>query len=321
MATWVRLGTGTAPTSTSSDLVGDYALDNGTVPGDFDETAVNSVRIQWSIVGTSFNDDDLWDDDSVVLETGVVEISTHAGGGSTGNQNTTVNNDATDSSISAGLSVAQWEAALVRGDGADAPDEWADYDQVKGPDGGNLAAASVTVTIDYTPAAPVVNGDGIGHGVASGTSDSNVRVDVVAVGKSAPSSTSASNVLVISTQRGHGVSSGLAVTDVVVVSTGVGHAVPSSTAVASVISGAIPELQVSGFKIELPYIATTAAVEGTALGHAASSATAQADVLVNATAQGQAAPSSLVATDVLIPSTAIGHGAASSTSLGVTTRT
>lgn len=216
MATWVRLGTGTAPSNTDASLVGDYALDNGTIPSDWDGTAVNSVRVQWSIVGTSFNDDDSWNDDSVALETGVIEISTHAGGGSTGNTNTTVNNDNTDSSISGALSDAQWIAALLRGNGTDTSDEWADYVKVKGPDGGNLAAASVTVTIDYTPDSGVnVDGDGIGHATPSGLAVSDVVVN--------------------STQRGHGVSSAQAVADVIVIGTSTGHAIPSGTAAVTLV--------------------------------------------------------------------------------------
>ncbi len=169
MPTWVRVGTGTAPSNTDANLVGDYALDNGTIPSDWGGT-INSVRVQWSVVGTSFNDDDSWDDELVDLMTGAVEISAHPGGGSTGNKNTTVNNDNTDSSISQALSDAQWEAAVVRGSGAASPTEWALYVKIKGPDGGVLTAASVTVTIDYEAAGglAIVKVEGEAVNVAEG---------------------------------------------------------------------------------------------------------------------------------------------------------
>lgn len=152
MATWVRSGTGTAPSDTDSNLVGNYALDNATAPVDFDPAGVNSVRIQWSIAGSGFSDDSWNDNAGCALETGTTEISQHAGGGTTGNQNTTIAHDVTDSTgIPTGLSTAQWEAALVRGDGTLIPDEWCEWVKNKGPDGSTLTVSAVTVTIDYTP--------------------------------------------------------------------------------------------------------------------------------------------------------------------------
>ena len=53
MATWVRSLTGTAPSVTDGDLTGTASLDNGTAPGDFDPTAVDSVRIQWTVAVTA----------------------------------------------------------------------------------------------------------------------------------------------------------------------------------------------------------------------------------------------------------------------------
>jgi hypothetical protein len=152
MATWVRQGTGTAPSATNADLIGNYALDNATAPGDFDPAGVTSVRTEWTITGSGFGDDS-WDNViGVALVGGVssTEIGQHPGEGSTGNKNVARSSDHTDSTgIPAGLTVADWEAAFVRGDGA--ADVWCLWNKVMGPDGSTLAASSLTVTITYTP--------------------------------------------------------------------------------------------------------------------------------------------------------------------------
>lgn len=153
MATWIRQGTGTAPSATDADLVGEYLLDNATAPVGFDPAAVNSVRTQWTITGSGFTDDS-WDDDGgcALVTSGGTEISQHPGGGPTGLQNTSESNDHTDSvGIPTGLSTAEWESARLRGDGTAIPNEWVTWVKNKGPDGSTLAVSAVTVTIDYTP--------------------------------------------------------------------------------------------------------------------------------------------------------------------------
>ncbi|MDF1596951.1 MAG: hypothetical protein P1T08_12805 [Acidimicrobiia bacterium] len=154
MATWIRLGTGTAPSTTDAALVGNYALDNSTAPPDLDPAAVTSIRTQWTVTGSGFVDDS-WDNVAgVAVVTGATEISQHPGEGSTGNQNIARSSDHTDSTgIPTGLSVADWEAAVVRGDGVS--DAWCLWNKVKGADGSTLAASALTVTITYTPAAAV----------------------------------------------------------------------------------------------------------------------------------------------------------------------
>ena len=115
MATWVRQGTGTAPSSTNGDLSGRYSLDNGTAPGDFDETAVTQVDIAYTITGASFSDDS-WDDlRAATLDNGTVIGATINGTDNTGVQNTTSNTNESDTSPNTGLTVAQWEAMAVSG--------------------------------------------------------------------------------------------------------------------------------------------------------------------------------------------------------------
>ena len=152
MATWVRTGTGTAPSVTDADLVGTYALGNATAPADFDGTAVTSVRCQWTITGSGFSDDSWNDDKGCALFTGTGELATFAGGGTTGNQNTSIGEDRTDATPGSG-NTAAWESAAVRGDGTVIPDEWCTWVKVKGPDGSTLTISALTITITYTPTA------------------------------------------------------------------------------------------------------------------------------------------------------------------------
>ena len=154
MATWVRNGTGTAPTATDADLVGSYALDNATAPADFDPAGVTSVQLQWTITGSGFGDDS-WNDDkgAALVTSGGVELAQFPGGGPTGLKNTSEANDVTDSTgIPTGQTTAAWESAFVRGDGTVIPDEWVTWVKTKGPDGSTLAVSSLTVTITYDPA-------------------------------------------------------------------------------------------------------------------------------------------------------------------------
>ncbi len=160
MADWVRQGTGTAPSTTDAELVGNYALDNATAPGDFDPAAFTSIRAEWTITGSGFVDDSWSDTGGCALVTaGGTEISQHAASGATNLQNTSNANDDTDStSIPTGLTVAQWEGALVRGDGTTIPNEWCIWNKVKSPDGSTLAVSALTVTITYTPGSASFNG-------------------------------------------------------------------------------------------------------------------------------------------------------------------
>ena len=145
MATWVRAGTGTAPSASGANLTGTYQLDNATAPADFDPDAVSSVRFQWTLTGSGFSDD-TWTDVGVRLTDGTNTPATAAGTGGSGLGNGAVNNDVTDSSVTTGFSAAQWEGMDLQGN-----TDWATYQADKMNDGATIAASSVTVTITYTP--------------------------------------------------------------------------------------------------------------------------------------------------------------------------
>ena len=150
MATWVRLGTGTAPSSTDANLTGTYELDNGTAPGDFDETAVNSVRIEFTITGTSFVDD-TWNNPQnawLTLNGQGSSIAIVSGTGDNGLGNVASDTDETDSTISGGFTVAQWEGAEINEASGGGYTLWI---QEMMPDGGNMVMSALTVTIDYDP--------------------------------------------------------------------------------------------------------------------------------------------------------------------------
>ena len=150
MATWVRNGTGTAPSSTDADLTANYALDNATAPGDFDPDGVNSVRFQYDIIGASFTDDSWTDLHAVrLVESGIGTTAAsidQANDASLGNE--TSSTDGTDSSIPTGWLVSAWESCDVRVIAASA---YATYTTEMMPDGGTLDMANLVVTIDYTP--------------------------------------------------------------------------------------------------------------------------------------------------------------------------
>ncbi len=157
MATWVRSGTGTAPTSTDAVLTGRYALDNGTAPGDFDAAGVTSVQIAYTITGTNFGaSSDTWDD----LRAATLDDATNTGASVNGTDNNGLANvgsstDETDGTPNTGLSTAQWEAMAVSG-GAGINGAYTNWNQDKGKDGGVQTMSALTVTITYTPAAAVV---------------------------------------------------------------------------------------------------------------------------------------------------------------------
>ena len=165
MATWTRQLTGTAPSATDADIIQAAALDNGTAPVDFDPTAVNSVRIQWTLAVTAgtfssgggsdvFNpieNPQLEDSTGTQLAQPVAGTLANLQSGTT-----TVSGDATDNSPNLTRSTAQWESADVDGDGTGL---WASHTQNKGPDGVTVTLTALTVTIDYTPASTTQNLD------------------------------------------------------------------------------------------------------------------------------------------------------------------
>ena len=159
MATWVRNGTGTAPSATDADLTGTYELDNATAPGDFDVDAVNSVRFQYrvEIVSGTFASPE----DHTVLRTvdltlnGVGTAIAEIGGSNVDldNGSDPIDTDLTDSSVTQGLTIGQWEGAELNPTDVAAVRNWTNYNQNMSKDGVNIQVTNVVVTIDYTPAA------------------------------------------------------------------------------------------------------------------------------------------------------------------------
>ena len=161
MATWVRSGTGTYPSATDLDVLGTMELDNGTAPADFDAGAVNSVRIQYDmeVVSGTFTAPE----DHLVLRgvelnlNGVGTVMATVNGTDTAITTSNISTDETDSSPGLGFTGAQWETAELNPIDIAAVRAWSSYRKDKGADGVTIAVASspnVTVTIDYTPAAP-----------------------------------------------------------------------------------------------------------------------------------------------------------------------
>jgi hypothetical protein len=148
MPTWVRNGTGTAPTSTGANLTASYALDNATAPGDFDPAGVTSVQIAYTITGASFSDD-TWDDirwarlfDGVSASGALIN-----GTDATGLQNEGSNTDETDNSPNTGFNTTQWQNMALH---PTAGSEFATYQAVKMNDSATLTMSALTVTITYT---------------------------------------------------------------------------------------------------------------------------------------------------------------------------
>ena len=157
MATWVRNGTGTAPSVEDGDLTGTYELDNGTAPSDFDPDAVNSVRIQWTIAITAGTlVDDSWSgipsthNVALTLNGNGTQLSEHfaQNGNVIDSGTSSMSSDSTDSSIPTGHTVAEWEGAEVN----PANTNWATHTQDMKADSVTIEVTVLTVTIDYTPA-------------------------------------------------------------------------------------------------------------------------------------------------------------------------
>ena len=241
MATWVRNGTGTLPSNTDGHLTGTIELDNGTVPGDWDGTAVNSVRIQYrtEIGSGSFTSPE----DHTVLRT--VELTFNGVGTAIASISGTpvdldggsdpVDTDETDSSIGTGHSNAEWEGAELNPTDVAAVRNWTTFNQDMGKDGVLVQVAStglvVTVTIDYTPDAGVnVDGDGIGHAVSQALTAHDVVVIADSIGHGTPSALTAHDVVVNATGNGHAVSSSSSALGTIRTGSGVGHGVASGLA-------------------------------------------------------------------------------------------
>ena len=151
MATWVRSGTGTAPSSTDAALSGRYSLTNGTAPADFDPAGVTSVQIQYTITGASFVDD-TWDNlRAATLDDGTNTAATINGTDATGLGNTGSTTNETDSSPNTGLSTANWEAMAVSG-GTTINGAYTSWTATMKADAATQTMSALTVTITYTPA-------------------------------------------------------------------------------------------------------------------------------------------------------------------------
>ena len=227
MATWVRNGTGTAPTSTNADLAGTYELDNGTAPGDFDPAAVNSVRFEYRIqgVGTG-DDDDTWDDlrlADLTLDGDGTQLANIDGNNNSniGPNSPPVNSDTdeTDSSPNNGQSVADWEGAELNVGAA--VTRYAVYNQEMMADGLTLTMSLLVITIDYEPSSgAIVDGDGIGHGVSTALTAHDLLITSDGIGHASPSTLTTHNVIIAGSGVGRAVASSQAVGNSEVVSTG-----------------------------------------------------------------------------------------------------
>lgn len=158
MATWVRNLSGTIQ-ATDADLVGNASLTNATAPAGFDPDAVNSVQVQLTVAVVSGTFEagggefhtvyHQWD----LVSSGATSLAT--GNGTDGilddgtNGGSTSSSDVTDSTVTTGQTVAQWEGATLNPTGGTA--QWTDYVKNKGGDGVTVGITSLTVTIDYTP--------------------------------------------------------------------------------------------------------------------------------------------------------------------------
>ena len=153
MATWVRQGTGTAPSSTDADLTGVYELDNATAPGDFDPAGVTAVRFEYTITGANFGpSSDTWDDfHRANLNrngAGSALVQVNGSPDTNGNENVGVDTDETGTTILGGPSTADWEGAEL---GPTSGGAYTLFNQDMGPDGGVQTMSALVITITYTP--------------------------------------------------------------------------------------------------------------------------------------------------------------------------
>jgi hypothetical protein len=202
VATWTRNGSGTFPNATDLDVTGTLELDNGTVPGDWDGAAVNSVRIQFTlaILSGSFQSGGAEKHDvygaadltlngngttiaSVDGADGILDDGTNGG--------STVATDETDSSIGTGHTDGEWENSELNPTGGSA--QWTDYIKNKGADGVNVGihAIGAIVTIDYTPASSDKSGTGSESSESSGAATGVATLEISGSGSESSQSSGA----------------------------------------------------------------------------------------------------------------------------------
>lgn len=159
MATWTRylVANPELAGATNTDLTGIADVEDGTEPGNFAGSTVNSVRFVISLTGSGFGDD-TWDVGTARLHLGpsggtavaFVDPATDAGNG---NETATV--DLTDSTPTS--TAASYSTTLVLGTDIGsgvASRTWAVYQQNAMPDGGTIdldGGTSSYIVIDYTP--------------------------------------------------------------------------------------------------------------------------------------------------------------------------
>jgi len=154
MATWVRSFTADLVGTADASLTGPADLDTDTSPGDFATDAVNSVQFQFTLShqGTfgSGTGSDSYALQNVEIQTSAsAQLAAITASGTINEGTATVVIDTTDNSPNNGASVADWEGARFESQATNI----AIFSQGKGPDGTTpqILAASVTITIDYTP--------------------------------------------------------------------------------------------------------------------------------------------------------------------------
>ena len=161
MATWVRSFTADLTGSADLDMSGPADLDTDTAPGDFDETAVTAVRLEATLshtgtFGTGTGRRLAQPEPrrrakaSKSKRPAAPSSPCSPPAGQVTDGTATVAIDETDNSPNTGASSADWQGAQFNGTNGGVV---TDFAQGKGPDGtaARILAASVTVTITYTP--------------------------------------------------------------------------------------------------------------------------------------------------------------------------
>jgi hypothetical protein len=160
VATWVRSFTADLVGTADVSLTATADLDNDTAPGDFDPAEVTAVQFAFTLshLGTfgSGTQSDFFHLQSTEIQdsTDSTQLATVASTGTIQDGVATVAWDTTDNSPNTGASTGDWEGARF----APVATDIATFEQTKGPDGvtPQILAASVTITITYTPPAGAV---------------------------------------------------------------------------------------------------------------------------------------------------------------------
>lgn len=161
MATWVRTGTGTAPSGTDADVLpGNITLDNATAPADFDPAGVTSVRFQFRYTVTGIVDDSWLRPNRAYLGDGTNTGAQVNNADGTITTNGDFDHDFTDSSPVTTYTTGQWEGFSFNSWHVSiTTTPWSTVSASMKADVTTLTVpvANAIVTITYTPAAPALD--------------------------------------------------------------------------------------------------------------------------------------------------------------------